>query len=276
MFRFFLKKNFCDVWDNLFHLALINFILTLILAGGFYLCYAVGKMGLDEGKLNLLTIAAIIFICMVFHVFLFAEGDNEAAIVRFETPHFKNYFKNILPSIKDGMLFGFFVAMLGVIAFITLPYYFSIWLPADGSKGHLWGLLLMSLSFWFLVITLLALQWFLPVRSLMGNKFWKCLKKCYLIFFDNTGFSLLLALNNLVMLIITIFTLGLVPGFNGICLANTNALRLRLYKYDWLEVNPGLTRKQAKDVPWDELLAKDKHTLGPRKFKSFIFPWKQD
>ena len=44
------------------------------------------------------------------------------------------------------MLFGFFVAMLGVIAFITLPYYFSIWLPADGSKGHLWGLLLMFIA----------------------------------------------------------------------------------------------------------------------------------
>ncbi len=276
MFRFFLKKNFCDLWDNMFHFVLINFFITISIVGGLFLCYGIGKLNLDSSKLSLLTVAACLFILMIIHVLLFAQGKNEASIANFETPRIKTFFKNILPSLKDGCLFGLFIGLLVAIGLVTLPYYFSIWLPADGSQGKLWGLLLLSLSFWFLVITFLSLQWFLPVRSLMGNRFAKCLKKSYLLFFDNTGFTLLLALTNLLRLAVTVFTFGLVPGFNGICLAGTNALRLRLYKYDWLEVNPGLTRRQAKDVPWDQLLQKDKHTLGPRKFKSFLFPWKQD
>ena len=61
----------------------------------------------------------------------------------------------------------------------------------------------------------------------------------------------------------------------GIMITNMNAFRLRMYKYDWLEVNPDLTMEERKDVPWDALIAKDKKTLGPRPLKSFIFPWKE-
>jgi putative membrane protein len=65
------------------------------------------------------------------------------------------------------------------------------------------------------------------------------------------------------------------PGVSGVILAYNNALRLRMYKYDWLETQSGLSRKDARRrIPWDELLAEDKETLGPRDFKSFIFPWK--
>ena len=73
---------------------------------------------------------------------------------------------------------------------------------------------------------------------------------------------------------LTIITFGLIPGLNGINLTCTNALRLLLYKYDWIEVNPTLTRKEQKDVPWDDLLVNDRRTLGPRTLRSFIFPWK--
>ena len=43
-----------------------------------------------------------------------------------------------------------------------------------------------------------------------------------------------------------------------------------MYKYDWLETQSGLSRKEARRrIPWDELLAEEKETLGPRDFKSF-------
>lgn len=248
----------------------------LSLFGGFFLIYGISKTSVSEGAMQLLIVGAVFLTCIVFSILLFAEGENEASIANFESAHFGRYFGNIVSCLKDGFLFGLLLGVLILIAYVSLPYYFSIWLPLDGSKGSLWGLLMLSLTFWFLVITLLSLQWFLPVRNLMHNKFFKCLKKSYILFFDNTGFSILLAINNLVLIAISVISLGIVPGFNSVVLGNTNALRLRLYKYDWLEVNPGLTKKQAKDVPWDELLLKDKHTLGPRKFKSFIFPWKQD
>jgi hypothetical protein len=55
-----------------------------------------------------------------------------------------------------------------------------------------------------------------------------------------------------------------------------NALRLRLYKYDYLEAHPEIkTAKERRIIPWDELIQEDKDALGPRSFKSFIFPWKE-
>ena len=108
----------------------------------------------------------------------------------------------------------------------------------------------------------------------MNNGFLKCLKKCYIITFDNLGFTLGLTFLNIAHLLLTVITLGITPGLTGITITNTNALRLRLYKYDWLEVNPELSNKEKKRVPWNELLARDKEILGPVTFKTFIKPWK--
>ena len=48
-----------------------------------------------------------------------------------------------------------------------------------------------------------------------------------------------------------------------------------MYKYDWLEKNPGLDAKTArKSIPWDDLLSDDEDIVGDRSLKSFIFPWK--
>ena len=47
-------------------------------------------------------------------------------------------------------------------------------------------------------------------------------------------------------------------------------------KYDYLEEHPELkTKKERKQIPWEELLYDDKETLGPRNFKSFFFPWRE-
>ena len=67
------------------------------------------------------------------------------------------------------------------------------------------------------------------------------------------------------------------PGITGIILAQNNALRLRLYEYDWMEEHPELSEKEArKSIPWKELIAEDVETLGPQTLKGLIFPWKQD
>ena len=150
-----------------------------------------------------------------------------------------------------------------------------MWIPSDGSQGSLIGLVFLSVIFWFVLITVLALQWFMPVRNLMGNNFSKCIKKSYILFFDNTWLSIKLGLLGLLNIAVSIFSIGLVCSFNGMMLCNTNALRLLLYKYDWYEVNPGMSKEERKDVPWDDLLRTDKKTLGPRKLKSFFFSWKE-
>ena len=63
----------------------------------------------------------------------------------------------------------------------------------------------------------------------------------------------------------------------GILIADTNALRVLLYKYDYLEEHPELkTRSQRRQIPWNDLLAEDRDILGPRPIRSFLFPWKDD
>lgn len=276
MFRFLLKKNFCDIWDNLFHLLVINLIdLALLMAGVFLIHLSSSSVIFTDMFKGVLIALSVFFTNCLISTFVFAEGENVSKIADFSSPKYKLFFKNIIPSFKIGIQFGLFVSALMLISFVSIPYYFNMWLPSDGSKGNILGLAFMSVIFWFMVISALALQWFMPVRNLMKNNFLKCLKKSYILFFDNTILSVKLGIINLFELFISIFTIGMVCSFNGIMLTNTNALRLLLYKYDWYEVNPDLTKEQKSEVPWEELLEKDKNTLGPRKFKSFFFPWKE-
>ena len=268
MLKFLLKKNFCDIWDNLFHFLIVNLINLALLMIGIAAASFIAK--------NLLT-SFIVFVIIncILNISLFAEGNNVKKIANFESPKLKNYFSNILPSIKIALQFGTFTSILTLIAFVSIPYYFNMWLPTDGSKGNILGLFLLSFVFWFEVVSILSLQWFAAIYNLMGNSFLKCLKKSYIIFFDNTLVSIVIGLLNLLGLLFTIFSLGMVCSIDGMMLTNTNALRLLLYKYDWYEVNPELTKAERKDVPWDDLLEKDKTTLGPRKLKTIIFPWKE-
>ena len=80
---------------------------------------------------------------------------------------------------------------------------------------------------------------------------------------------------DLILLAFSVLFIGFFPSIAGILIANTNALRLRLYKYDYLEEHPELTtKKERRQIPWEDLIYEDRETLGPRKLKSFIFPWK--
>ena len=274
MFGFFLKKNFCDVWDNFFHTIAINLPMMILFIPGYFFC---AKMaGLQGGAAlgNLGFMIAVTICCMVWGIFYLAEGENAARISKYESPKYKIFLSQIVHCIKDGILLGLLVAFLILAVFISIPYYFKIWIPMDGSKGSLTGLFMMACVFWVVVIATLAIQWILPIRSLMHNKFRKCLKKSFIIFFDNPLFSLGVALVNLLNFIFSFVSFGILDGPATMGITLTNALRLRLYKYDWLEINPGLTKAQRKEVPWEELIAADKQTLGPRTLRSFLFTWK--
>jgi hypothetical protein len=79
----------------------------------------------------------------------------------------------------------------------------------------------------------------------------------------------------LFLTVCAVLGVGLIPGAAGILLAQQNAFRLLMYKYDWLETQSEEEYLKArKNVPWDELLAEDMESLGPRTFRNFIFPWK--
>ena len=129
---------------------------------------------------------------------------------------------------------------------------------------------------WGSVFFLLAFQWYLPLRARFGGGLRKNLRKCFVFFFDNALFSVFMFSYSLVGAAISVFLALLVPGFAGMALGLDGALKLRVYKYDWLEAHPELAsdRARRRDLPWEELLAEDRELVGKRSFRNMIFPWK--
>lgn len=275
MFGFFFKKNLCDVWDNLFYVVITNFFSLVAIFGAAMLFRFELISDIPENWVKPVFFFSFLLVCVVLCTIAFAGAENANNVANFNSARYGKFFRSLLPSLKDGAFIGLFIGIVSAVGFVSIPFYFRMWRPADGSNGSLVWLLFIIIIFWFLFITFFALQWFLPVRVIMKNNYRKCLKKCYILFLDNIGFTFSLVFVNILNVMLTVVTFGLYPGMTGIVITNVNALRLRLYKYDWIEVNPDLPPEERKNVPWDDLLAKDRKTLGPRPIKSFIFPWKE-
>lgn len=263
MYGFIIKKNFCDGWDNL---------LSMIVANLCMVCVGAGLVLLNAYFAINLVVQLLLYIVSfsVMSILIFAYGDVAASIANFNCAHVVDFFKKIPGAIKDGILFGVLTACITWVSTIAISYYLF-------ETKTMFGLFLGAMICWIDIFILLAFQWFVPIRSLMHNNFKKCFKKSFLIFFDNKGFTILTALYNLVLIVLSVLFFGFAPSFAGLLIANTNALRIRLYKYDYLEEHPELeTRAEQKQIPWEELIYDDREALGPRKLKSFIFPWKED
>lgn len=262
MFFFIIKKNFCDGWDNL---------LSVIVANLVFLFTGIGLVILNAfaSANTLLALLAFVFSAVVLSIEAFAYSDTAAHIANFDGIRFIDFFKAIPGVLKDGTLFGLLNSAVFLISSFSIKYYFGM--------QTLFGFALGCGLVWIDFFYLLAIQWFIPIRGLMHNNFRKCLKKCFIILFDNTGFTLAYSLYNLILLILSVVCIGFFPSMSGILIGNTNALRILLYKYDYLEEHPELkTKKERRQIPWETLIAEDREILGPRKLRSFLFPWKDD
>ena len=261
MYLFFIKKNFYDGWDNMLSLIVINIVIMTVSLGLLSLIYALQQS-------VPLVIALIILFGIVISILTLASGEVASSAANFGSAHIADFFRAIPSCIADGIRFGLILSVVGTAAYVCIPFYFA--------QKTLPTMFIGSMFVWLVVFTLLSLQWFVAIRSLMHNDFKKCLKKCFIVFFDNIWFSLFTVVYNFFLLVLSVFLFGLLPSVAGITLAQVNALRLRLYKYDYYEAHPELkTPKEKRYIPWDELLQNDKETLGPRSFKSLIFPWKE-
>ncbi|MBP5359116.1 MAG: hypothetical protein J6Y69_08015, partial [Treponema sp.] len=274
MFGLLFKKNFFDIWDNMFHVLGINVIYTVFLLSGVFGFLGLCSLEIHDGIKIIVLGVAVIVISIIMHILIFAEGKNAEKISNYSAPKMSLFFGNIVHSIKDGCLFGFLFGMIIIVSFVSIPYYLTLSFSEDATTGSFLGLVLAFLVFWILVFVLLGLQWFMAVRNVLHNGFRKCLKKSFILFFDNFWFTVGMALINLLNLLITVFSLSLIPSFTGIQICVTNALHLRMYKYDWYEVNPGMSKEQRRHVPWDQLLLKDRKLFGERKLRTLFIPWK--
>lgn len=260
MIRLFLRKAFYSGWDNLLVLLSFNVIIIAVSVGSLFILSLLPAIPILA---FLLTLAIVLALGILFMTISFIM----AKIADYKTFHLKDISLGFTDGWKHGIAYGLLAYAVGTIALVTIPFYFSL--------ASLPGFALASLMFWVLVIFLLSFQWFLPIRSRLENNFLKALKKCFIIFFDNPGISLLLALHTLILILLSIIPIMMMPGISGIILAQNEAFRLLMLKYDWLEKQPEADFKKAKkNIPWDELLEDDDETVGHRSFRSFIFPWK--
>ncbi|MGI5105921.1 hypothetical protein H0R94_02615 [Treponema socranskii] len=261
MYLFFIKKNFYDGWDNMLTLIVVNIVVMAASLGLLSLIYALHRS-------TPLVIALIILFGIVMSILALAVGEIASSAANFGSAHIADFFRAIPSCIADGIRFGLILAVVGAASYVCIPFYFV--------QKTLPAMFIGSMFVWLVIFTLLSLQWFVAIRSLLHNNFRKCIKKCFLIFFDNIWFSLFMAAYTFFLTALSVFLLGLLPSLSGIAMAQVNAFRLRLYKYDYYEAHPELkTPKEKRCIPWDELLQNDKETLGPRSFKSLIFPWKE-
>lgn len=260
MFVFFVKKSFFDGWDHLAGLALLN-------AG--FLVALLPLIGAGAAGFPLLATFAFVALSILLFAWYFAFAS---AVTR-KFSDFENFsMGEILPALKAALLPGLQLGAIGMgIALVTgvgLPFYLS--------RGVL-GSLAAGLILWVSLAILVALQYFLPLRSRFGGGFGKNLRKSFIVFADNPAFSLLLFFWSLGTMLISAFLAFLAPGAGGVALAHNDALRLRLRKYDWLESLPqegeGMVKRRPR-IPWKELLAEDDELVGHRTLKGMIFPWK--
>ena len=276
MYGFLFKKNFCDGWDNLFSVVVTNVMFLLSMVGIILLSsFTTQKLSVNPTDTTDLVFyilqSAILFLgVFIFNIFDFAYGELAYKIANFEGIHFYDFFKKIPGVLFDAFRFSLLIVIIVFVSAYSINFYLI-------QQQTLIGIFLGALLFWLDITVALAFQWFVPIRSTFHNKFGKCLKKCFIIFMDNTGFSIIMALYNLLLLVLSILPIGFFPSVAGISISKHNAFRLRMYKYDYLEDHPELkTVKERRKIPWEELIYEDRECLGPRKLRSFLFPWKEE
>lgn len=256
MLSFFIKKAFFDGWDHLFGLVLLNFGF-LALAG--LAVFVPGLVG--GGPLGFyLSLAPFVFLGGIWwslSVYALKDVADYGSLS----------FREIPALLRKALLPGIQFSLLGILAFLAL----GVGLPFYLSRGGLLNAAAAGLLLWGSIFFLLGLQWYLPLRARLGGGFVKNLKKSFIVFFDNALFSVFISVWSALGLALSVVLALLVPGFAGLALGLDDALKLRLYKYDWLETHPGAKRSE---IPWEEVLAEDRELLGPRTLKNMIFPWK--
>ena len=256
MIGFLIKKNFFDLWDNIFKIALINigFLVSLLFPAFIPPLFAsIPFMGLA------LRLTGFLW-CFIY---LAAAAFSLKNISDYDGFGFAEFLDNIKKFWPVGVFLGAIVFIGYIIFAMIIPFYLSM-------NSRL-GLLLAAVIFWTMVVMILSLQFFFAVRIRLDTNLFKAAKKCFIIFFDNPIFCVFTFIHNLILLPLSGFTAFLFPGPAGILLFLDQGLRLRLMKYDWLEANPDADRRK---IPWEVILIEEQEKTGKRSLKGIIFPWK--
>ena len=258
MLGFLVKKAFFDTWDHFLGVLVINL--------GFIL---IGLIPFSSVQLvESLPFGAFIGIVAIGIILLFVYAGAASLmardIVNYETPEWKNFLRYLKETWFQSLIFGLIYVAGIAVSFVGFSTYLQM--------TSILGLAAAVFLLWAVVIWVLASQFYFPVLARLDTKIPKILRKSFILFFDNTFFAFVLGFGVLLIAGVSIFTAFLFPGFGGLLVWHQAAMKLRLYKYDYLEENPGANRKK---IPWDGLLVEEKEKVGKRTLRGMIFPWKE-
>ena len=256
MTGFFIKKAFFDGWDNLISLVLVNLIFVALLAAGY------GAFTLIQFSVPL----GIILLLIWFVLLHFALGGASFFTMHqanYQRPGFAEFWQAVKDAYKHALLLAALNAVILIMFIVIMPFYLSM--------SNILGIAVTAVLFWIVIVTMISLLYFLPISAQLKDRPFKALKKSFLVFLDNTGFSIFLLFYTIVNFIISIFAALLIPSAGGILLSHQVACKLLMFKYDYLESEPEADRKH---IPWVGLLFEEKEKVGHRTLKGMIFPWK--
>jgi hypothetical protein len=257
MFGFLIKKAFFDMWDNMFRILIMNLGYILVLAIFFLLAPLFTSV-------PPLFVATLVVGAAIFALYTGVVSRMCSEIADYKQPGFSDVVRFLKESYGSSLILAVALAVYVFVVSIAFQFY--------GGLKNLAGPLAVALLFWVTVGWIFASQYFFPIQSRLDRKFRKIFRKTFLVFFDNPGFSIGLFIVTLIVGVVSVFTALLLPGISSILLLWNAAFKLRLYKYDWLEQNPGSNKKS---IPWDALLVEDRERVGKRTLKGMIFPWKE-
>lgn len=256
MFGFLIKKAFFDTWDHLLPAIGVNLVFIAILAIPILLPPALVEIQPVAG------IVALVAGILLLFVFLGGASTFAQEVVDYHSIEARSLLRGARSQYRTSLVFGLLVLLHLTLVGIALPVY--------SQMGNLFGLFAMAILFWLSVIWMLMWVYIHPVRGRLNVETLKVLKKSFLLVLDNPFYSLFVGLGGVVILVVSLFTAFLLPGIAGVMIWVHAAVKLRLYKYDYLEEHP-----EKGPIPWDVLLYDDRERVGKRTLRGMIFPWKE-
>ena len=252
-----LQKAFWDAWDNMGRVLLVNFVFILLAAVPVFVPRALAGVPV----LGMVTMLAGFLLLFVYSGGVSAYFRD---LVRYESPELKDIWGHIRENWKISLLLGVLVCFFYFMCLTGFRFYSAL--------GNVLGLVGLAFLFWVFLLVTIALVFFYPAMNNLDRDFRKIVKKSFILFFDNTGCAVVLALMILVNSVISVALALLLPGIGGILILQESAMKILLMKYDYLEENPEASRKK---IPWAVLIRDEREKVGKRTLRGTIFPWKE-
>ncbi|MDR2768289.1 MAG: hypothetical protein LBB82_08200 [Treponema sp.] len=265
MLKFLIKKTCFDLWDHLFSMLFLNLVFIALFSLAFILPPLPARA----------AAGAVIFAARLFLMLLHLCASSRCLklVSDYRAFGFADYFAALKHAFKPALVLALAGAAGGFLSLIGIPFYLAL--------GNFTGAAAAFFGAWLLLFCAAALQFFPALYFRLESRPLYAVKKCFLVFFDNPLFCLASLAVTLPLCVLILPC----PSFPLLYL--DEALRVLLFKYDWLEARRGEADSEksagrlplAKDprrrkIPWKEILAEEDEKTGVRTWRDFLFPWR--